>query len=132
MIAFKISPLLFHSLAAINTIVSFGKKAFDSLNFTTQPLPSREDTLYNVSFQKFLSSLHSSAAIHTIASFTKKALDSSGFTTQPSQSVIGAFLFVCRQFYSTSEGLLVLYPYGLHQYVANAWLAVGACLGLFI
>ena len=92
----------------------------------------RKFLLIQYPIQNFPSSLHSSAAIHTIASFTKKALDSSGFTTQPSQSVIGAFLFVCRQFYSTSEGLLVLYPYGLHQYVANAWLAVSACLELLV
>jgi hypothetical protein len=30
---------------------------------------------------------------------------------KPSQSVIGAFLYICRQLYNTCEGLLVLQQY---------------------
>lgn len=36
-------------------------------------------------------------------------------------AVKGAFIFVCRQMYSTCEGLQVLIPYGLHESIADAW-----------
>ncbi|XP_022098111.1 protein broad-minded-like [Acanthaster planci] len=71
---------------------------------------------------------NSSAPIHAIAEFTKQALDgklSSSLSRQPSRSVTGAFLHVCRQLYSTCEGLLVLSRYALHQQIANCWRQVG-------
>lgn len=36
----------------------------------------------------------------------------------PSRTVIGAFLYLCRQLYNTCEGLLVLYPYDLHTVIS--------------
>ncbi|XP_071503621.1 protein broad-minded-like [Diadema antillarum] len=65
-----------------------------------------------------------SAAVHIITEFCKRALDqpiATEFLTQPSRPVTGVFLYVCRQLYSNSEGLLVLHPYGLHHSVANVW-----------
>ncbi|XP_041453945.1 protein broad-minded-like [Lytechinus variegatus] len=64
------------------------------------------------------------AAVHIISEFCNRAMDqpiATEFQTQPSRPVIGVFLYVCRQLYSTSEGLLILHPYGLHHSVANAW-----------
>lgn len=40
----------------------------------------------------------------------------------------GAFIFVCRQMYSTCEGLEVLLPYQLHESVAEAWKKVALCI----
>ncbi|XP_070575308.1 protein broad-minded-like [Ptychodera flava] len=64
------------------------------------------------------------AAVHTIAEFAKKALSRS-LPSQcgplPSRAVIGAYVFICRQLYSNCEGLHILYPYGLHTYIADAW-----------
>ncbi|KAL8584561.1 hypothetical protein ACOMHN_016880 [Nucella lapillus] len=64
-----------------------------------------------------------SSAAHLIAEFTKKALlkDLPQVSEPPSPTVIGAYLYVCRQLYNTCEGLLVLYPYDLHKCVAQAW-----------
>ena len=81
-------------------------------------------TYSSTSFSPSITTTSRSAAIHALANFVKRALDdpeSFGFNAAPSRAVTGAFLFVCRQFYSTSEGLLVLHPYGLHDHVANAW-----------
>ena len=65
-----------------------------------------------------------SSAAHIIAKFTKKALlgqlpKEAG--PSPSHAVIGAYLYICRQLYNTCEGLLVLYPYELHRFTANAY-----------
>ncbi|XP_076469965.1 protein broad-minded-like isoform X2 [Babylonia areolata] len=64
-----------------------------------------------------------SSAAHLIAEFTKKALMKNlpQVSEPPSHTVIGAYLYVCRQLYNTCEGLLVLYPYELHTCVAQAW-----------
>lgn len=35
--------------------------------------------------------------------------------------VKGAFISVCRQIYSTCEGLQVLITYNLHESIAKAW-----------
>ncbi|XP_078335505.1 protein broad-minded-like isoform X6 [Crassostrea virginica] len=65
-----------------------------------------------------------SSAAHIIAKFTKKALlgeiprDGS---SSPSKSVIGAYLYICRQLYNTCEGLLVLYQYELHNVIVRVW-----------
>ncbi|XP_071784786.1 protein broad-minded-like isoform X1 [Asterias amurensis] len=67
---------------------------------------------------------NSSAPIHTIAEFTKQALDgefSSSLCTRPSHNVTGAYLYVCRQLYSTCEGLLILNRYALHHHIAQSW-----------
>ncbi|KAM9000898.1 protein broad-minded isoform X4 [Sarcophilus harrisii] len=61
---------------------------------------------------------------HLIAQFSKKLLDEdisvfSGSEMLP--MVKGAFISVCRQMYSTCEGLQVLIPYNLHYSIAKAW-----------
>lgn len=61
---------------------------------------------------------------HTIAQFAKKALSDRLPGGTPSKAVIAGFVFVCRQLYNTCDGLMVLNPYELHQYVANAWIKV--------
>ncbi|EMP26442.1 Protein broad-minded [Chelonia mydas] len=63
-------------------------------------------------------------AAHTIVQFTKKLLDENISVLSGSEmlpAVKGAFIFVCRQMYSTCEGLQVLIPYGLHESIADAW-----------
>lgn len=37
------------------------------------------------------------------------------------RTLCGAFIFVCRQFYNTCQGLQVLQAYGLHRAMATAW-----------
>lgn len=43
-----------------------------------------------------------------------------------SNTLCGAFIFVCRQMYNTCEGLQVLRPYDLHEAFAAAWKKVQA------
>ncbi|XP_043295006.1 protein broad-minded isoform X1 [Cervus canadensis] len=61
---------------------------------------------------------------HLIAQFSKKLLDEdiSIFSGSEMFPVVkGAFTSVCRQIYSTCEGLQVLIPYSLHESIAKAW-----------
>ncbi|KAG8123889.1 hypothetical protein E2320_019239, partial [Naja naja] len=61
---------------------------------------------------------------HIIAQFTKKLLDEDISVLSGSEMLPvlkGAFIFVCRQMYSTCEGLEVLLPYQLHKSIAEAW-----------
>ncbi|KAH0622269.1 hypothetical protein JD844_024422 [Phrynosoma platyrhinos] len=61
---------------------------------------------------------------HTIVQFTKKLLDEDISILSGSEMfpvLKGAFIFVCRQMYSTCEGLEVLLPYHLHRSIAEAW-----------
>ncbi|XP_042312959.1 protein broad-minded [Sceloporus undulatus] len=61
---------------------------------------------------------------HTIVQFTKKLLDEDISVLSGSEMfpvLKGAFIFVCRQMYSTCEGLEVLLPYHLHHSIAEAW-----------
>lgn len=61
---------------------------------------------------------------HIIAKFSKKLLDEDISIFSGSEMfplVKGAFISVCRQIYSTCEGLQVLLPYGLHESIAKAW-----------
>uniref|UniRef100_A0A671V4Z7 Protein broad-minded n=1 Tax=Sparus aurata TaxID=8175 RepID=A0A671V4Z7_SPAAU len=63
-------------------------------------------------------------AAHVIVQFTLRLLDkelSSLSESDLSDTLCGAFIFVCRQIYNTCEGLQVLRPYGLHKAVAAAW-----------
>ncbi|XP_076824206.1 protein broad-minded-like [Clavelina lepadiformis] len=68
------------------------------------------------------------SAAHTIAEFAQKALSgklpydpqSSGRAV-PSYQVVCAYVFICRQIYSTCEGLLLLDKYQLHSNIALAW-----------
>ncbi|CAH1778672.1 unnamed protein product [Owenia fusiformis] len=67
-----------------------------------------------------------SAPAHTITEFVCKGLvknlpRESG--PPPSCYVIEAYMYVCRQLYSTCEGLYVLYPYNLHTVISNVWKA---------
>lgn len=65
-----------------------------------------------------------SSAAHFIAEFTKRAISGSlpeDLSEPPSLAVTGAFLFVCRQLYGTTEGLRAIYSYDLHSSVAGAW-----------
>ncbi|XP_078226898.1 protein broad-minded isoform X4 [Callithrix jacchus] len=70
------------------------------------------------------SSEESSTGAHIIAQFSKKLLDEdisifSGSEMLP--LVKGALISVCRQIYSTCEGLQVLITYNLHESLAKAW-----------
>ncbi|ETE70594.1 Protein broad-minded, partial [Ophiophagus hannah] len=61
---------------------------------------------------------------HIIAQFTKKLLDEDISVLSGSEMLPvlkGTFIFVCRQMYSTCEGLEVLLPYQLHKSIAEAW-----------
>ncbi|XP_044532812.1 protein broad-minded isoform X2 [Gracilinanus agilis] len=65
-----------------------------------------------------------STGAHLIAQFSKKLLDEdiSVFSGSEMLPVVkGAFISVCRQMYSTCEGLEVLIPYSLHDSIAKAW-----------
>ncbi len=70
-----------------------------------------------------------SSPAHILAEFACRGLanelPSSDFGPPPSKAVIGNFVYVCRLLYSTSEGLLVLYPYDLHSCISQAWMEVG-------
>ena len=59
------------------------------------------------------------APVYTIASFTKKAL-SHTLEVQPSEKVVCSFLFVCRQLYSTCEGLLIMNNFLLNDSISKA------------
>ncbi|PVD21206.1 hypothetical protein C0Q70_19375 [Pomacea canaliculata] len=63
------------------------------------------------------------SAAHLIVEFTKKALlkNLPHVSEPPSPTVIGAYLYVCRQLYNTCEGLFILYKYDLHTCLAQAW-----------
>ncbi|KAF7658919.1 hypothetical protein LDENG_00005960 [Lucifuga dentata] len=63
-------------------------------------------------------------AAHVIVRFTLRLLDKdvpSLGESELSDTLCGAFIFVCRQIYNTCEGLQVLRPYGLHKALAAAW-----------
>ena len=59
------------------------------------------------------------APVYTIASFTKKAL-SHTLEIQPTEKVVCSFLFVCRQLYSTCEGLLIMNNFLLNDSISKA------------
>eukprot|EP00058_Branchiostoma_floridae_P019139 XP_002604628.1 hypothetical protein BRAFLDRAFT_126784 [Branchiostoma floridae] len=65
----------------------------------------------------------SSTAAHTIVEFATRALSSTlpSEESSPSYEVVGAYVFVCRQLYSTCEGLSVMHSYKLHTCIAEAW-----------
>ncbi|CAH1269946.1 TBC1D32 [Branchiostoma lanceolatum] len=65
----------------------------------------------------------SSTAAHTIVEFATRALSSTlpSEESSPSYEVVGAYVFVCRQLYSTCEGLSVMHSYKLHACIAEAW-----------
>ena len=67
-----------------------------------------------------------SSCAHVLAEFSKKALseDMPVFQSLLSKAVIGNFVYVCRQLYNTCEGLVVLYPYDVHTFIATAWKVV--------
>uniref|UniRef100_A0A2K5RDT2 Protein broad-minded n=1 Tax=Cebus imitator TaxID=2715852 RepID=A0A2K5RDT2_CEBIM len=70
------------------------------------------------------SSEEGSTGAHIIAQFSKKLLDEdiSIFSGSEMLPVVkGAFISVCRQIYSTCEGLQVLITYNLHESLAKAW-----------
>uniref|UniRef100_A0A2K6K8G4 TBC1 domain family member 32 n=1 Tax=Rhinopithecus bieti TaxID=61621 RepID=A0A2K6K8G4_RHIBE len=70
------------------------------------------------------SSEESSTGAHIIAQFSKKLLneDISIFSGSEMLPVVkGAFISVCRQIYSTCEGLQVLITYNLHESIAKVW-----------
>ena len=59
---------------------------------------------------------------HVVASFTLRALTKDGDAFESmGDGVTGAFLYVCRQLYTTCEGSLILRPFRLHVHVAQAW-----------
>lgn len=68
-------------------------------------------------------------AAHVIVQFTLRLLADELFAlseSDVSRPLCGAFIFVCRQMYNTSEGLQILRPFGLHKAVAAAWQKVPA------
>ncbi|XP_077866594.1 protein broad-minded-like [Saccoglossus kowalevskii] len=82
----------------------------------------RQILLYGESKERLQT--NKSAPMHSIVEFAKKSLSHSLSTSlgpPPSRAVVGAYVFVCRQLYSNCEGLHVLYHYGLHTYIADAW-----------
>uniref|UniRef100_A0A3P9PVV4 Protein broad-minded n=1 Tax=Poecilia reticulata TaxID=8081 RepID=A0A3P9PVV4_POERE len=63
-------------------------------------------------------------AAHIVVQFTLRLLNKalpSLSESEASQTLCGAFIFVCRQMYNTCEGLQVLQTYGLHKAIAAAW-----------
>ncbi|XP_043963365.1 protein broad-minded-like [Gambusia affinis] len=63
-------------------------------------------------------------AAHIVVQFTLRLLNKalpSLSESDTSQTLCGAFIFVCRQMYNTCEGLQVLQTYGLHKAIAAAW-----------
>uniref|UniRef100_A0A8D0BTL6 TBC1 domain family member 32 n=1 Tax=Salvator merianae TaxID=96440 RepID=A0A8D0BTL6_SALMN len=70
------------------------------------------------------SATESSRGAATIIQFTKKLLNEDISILSGSEMLPvlkGAFIFVCRQIYSTCEGLEVILPYHLHGSLAEAW-----------
>jgi len=59
----------------------------------------------------------SSTPVHKLAEFAKKALNDDVVPRQ----VVGRLVFVCRQLYSTCEGLLQLSHHRLHHSLTAAW-----------
>ncbi|XP_041376240.1 protein broad-minded-like isoform X2 [Gigantopelta aegis] len=93
----------------------------DILSLLASSTIGRRHLLYGERHDMFTRTKYSAA--HIIAMFTKKSLISSSSASkcsQPSLTVIGAYLYICRQLYNTCEGLLVLYPYDLHVHIAKA------------
>lgn len=63
-----------------------------------------------------------SAPVHQLAEFTRLGmLNKFSDIARPSQAVLGNFAYVCRQLYTTCEGLYVLSPYNLHVCISKAW-----------
>jgi len=58
-----------------------------------------------------------STPVHVLAEFAKKALNDDVLPRQ----VVGSLVFVCRQLYSTCEGLLQLSHHRLHHSLTAAW-----------
>jgi len=62
-----------------------------------------------------------------LSEFSKRALSGSlgaKYPKSPALAVVGNTVFVCRQLYTTCEGLQIIYQYGLHTTIANAWKVV--------
>jgi len=55
--------------------------------------------------------------VHVLAEFAQKALKEDNIPRQ----VVGSLVFICRQLYSTCEGLLQLYQHKLHHSLTAAW-----------
>ncbi|KAK2192197.1 hypothetical protein NP493_37g10001 [Ridgeia piscesae] len=63
-----------------------------------------------------------SSAAHILAEFTQRAMaEKLSYGPPPPKTVIGQILFVCRQLYTTCDGLLAMYPYDMHNTIALAW-----------
>jgi len=60
-----------------------------------------------------------STPVHLLAEFAQKALNDDVLPRQ----VVGSLVFVCRQLYSTCEGLLQLSHHRLHHSLTDAWKA---------
>jgi len=63
------------------------------------------------------SSTTPSTHVHVLAEFAQKALPDDVLPRR----VVGSLVFVCRQLYSTCEGLLQLLQHRLHHSLATAW-----------
>ena len=77
-----------------------------------------------------------SSTAHVLAEFSRKALSQklpNDLVAPPSKAVIGNFSYICRQLYTTCEGLLVMNHYDLHSSIAAAWrqVCIESCVMAF-
>jgi hypothetical protein len=92
----------------------------DILSMIASTASGRHHLLYGQGNEKFTRSKSSPA--HILAEFCRKGLANKlACSEPPSKAVIGNFVYVLRQLYSTSEGLLVLNGYDLNTKIATAW-----------
>ena len=69
----------------------------------------------------------SKVAVSVLSQFSQRAINgtlSSPYARPPTLAVIGNIIFVCRQLYSTGEGLRIMYHHDLHNTIATVWRAV--------
>ncbi|ELT95085.1 hypothetical protein CAPTEDRAFT_176131 [Capitella teleta] len=77
--------------------------------------------LYGESTSK--AKFNGNSAAHVLSEFACLMLsdDKCSNITPESKAVVGNIIFICRQLYSTCEGLLIIAPYDLHLKFAQAW-----------
>ena len=71
----------------------------------------------------------SESAADTIAQFVVKSLNSGHAYNLSNSDLVYSCLLVCRQLYSTSDGVLALLPYDLHLHISRAVQGMGGARG---